>query len=308
MRRSTVLPAVAALSLVAVLGACSGSDSSGAGAGSAPRVKTKIGVTVVGETGKKPTLEIPSTAAPDKTSVEVLSPGTGATIRKGDVLKADYLGQTWAPKDGKPNVFDNSYDRGEPTGFQLGVGKVVKGWDSTLVGQKLGSRVIVAVPPADGYGPTASAQAPLGGQTLVFVVDLRSVLKGDGVATGAVEKAPAGYPQLETVSGKRPAVTGVQGLKPGKEPKSALLIKGTGEPIADSKQLMLQYLQTDAKTGKKTQATWTTGYPDTVPADQVLSLVPALKGQPIGSRAVLVTPSVQGQEAAIVVVDVIGQF
>lgn len=315
MRRTAALPVIAVAAALA-LAACGGSSSGGStpsasasgSAASGPSKSTKVGVTVTGEAGKKPTLTIPKSAAPTTTSVEVLSPGTGDTVNKGDVLVADYLGQTWADKDGKPNVFDNSYDRGQPAGFAIGVGQVVKGWDSTLVGQKLGSRVLLTITPADGYGTEASAQNELGGQTLVFVVDLRSTVKGDGIASGDVQKLPAGFPAVTSASGKRPEVTSVKDVKTSAKGSSALLIKGTGAAVDESKQLVLQFLQTDAKTGKQTQKTWDAGQPQVVPASSVLQLVPVLKGQKIGSRAVAITPTEGGKEPAILVVDVIGQF
>jgi peptidylprolyl isomerase len=321
MRRSTRLSALLAASAV-VLAACGSGSTDAAGtagpsasaSGSASRVAgpqaaTKVGVKVTGEVGKKPSLEIPSSAAPTTTSIEVLEAGDGATVAKGDVLVADYLGQTWAPKDGKVNVFDNSYDRGQPAGFPIGVGAVVKGWDSTLVGQKVGSRVLLSITPADGYGATASAQNALGGQTLVFVVDLKRTIKGDAVATGtAVSKVPAGFPAVKSASGKRPEITSIKGVKPTAKPTSTLLLRGTGDPIVADKQLVLQYLQTDVATGKQTQRTWEAQQPQVVPAKSVLSLVTVLKDQPVGSRAVVVTAQEASSPAQILVIDVIGQF
>lgn len=294
-------------------GSASASPSGSAGgspAATGPRTKTKLGVTVIGAPGAKPGLEIPASAAPAATSVEVLDEGDGATVAAGDVLVVDYLGQTWAPKDGKPNVFDNSFDRGSPAGFAIGVGAVVKGWDSTLVGQKVGSRVLLAVTPADGYGAEASEQNPLGGQTLVFVVDLRQTIKGDGVATGAaVTDVPAGLPKITSVPGQRPEITSVAGVKAdAADPAAALLVKGDGAKIDASKQLVLQYLQTDTATGKQTQRTWEVKQPQVVPAQSVLSLVPVLSGQAIGSRAVVVVPQQANSPSQILVLDVIGQF
>ncbi len=56
---------------------------------------------------------------------EVLKEGDGAEVKKGELLTANYLGQIW--RDGK--VFDNSYDRGAPSSFPIGVGGVIAGWD-----------------------------------------------------------------------------------------------------------------------------------------------------------------------------------
>lgn len=332
MRRSTAVTVLAVASGL-VLAGCGGSSSGSASASSSPSgsasgaspavsctptaaakpagpsVTTKVGVTVSGAIGKAPVLTIPKAAAPTKTSVEVLTAGNGAAVQKGDVLVANYLGQTWADKNCAPNVFDSSFKRGSAAGFAIGVGQVVKGWDNTLVGQKLGSRVLLAITPDDGYGPKGQqAKSELAGETLVFVVDLVDRVKGDGISTGATQKLPAGFPAITSVSGKHPEVTSVSGVKPAKTPSSALLIKGTGAKIDESKQLVLQFLQTDVATGKKTQRTWDAKQPQVVPAKSVLTLVSALKGQAIGSRAVAVTPEAAQQPAQVLVVDVIGQF
>jgi peptidylprolyl isomerase len=53
---------------------------------------------------------------------------------------------------------------------------VIGGWDKGLVGQNLGSRVLLSVPPEHGYGSRGVPQAGIGGgDTLVFVVDLVDV-------------------------------------------------------------------------------------------------------------------------------------
>jgi peptidylprolyl isomerase len=54
-----------------------------------------------------------------------------------------------------------------------GEGQVIKGWDSGLVGQAVGSRVLLVVPPADGYNSSGQSQVGINGtDTLVFVVDI----------------------------------------------------------------------------------------------------------------------------------------
>ena len=57
--------------------------------------------------------------------------------------------------------------------FPIGVQQVIPGWDKALVGQKIGCRVLLVVPPADGYGAKGNPQAKIKGtDTLVFVVDI----------------------------------------------------------------------------------------------------------------------------------------
>jgi peptidylprolyl isomerase len=94
--------------------------------------------------------------------------GDGAKVKAGQTLTVDYLGQVYDAE--KP--FDESYS-GEPAEFPIGVGQVIKGWDERLVGRTVGSRVILEIPPADGYGKTGNEQAGIKGtDTLFFVVDI----------------------------------------------------------------------------------------------------------------------------------------
>ena len=69
------------------------------------------------------------------------------------------------------SVFDSSWSRGAPATFSIGTGGVIPGWDKGLVGKKVGSRVLLVVPPADGYGAQAQGKIPAN-STLVFVVDI----------------------------------------------------------------------------------------------------------------------------------------
>jgi peptidylprolyl isomerase len=289
---------------VIALAGCSGSSSSSSASSSAG----KSGVTATGKFGEKPTLTIPQADPPASLVTELLSAGTGKKVVGGQLLVANYLGETWVPKDGKPNVFDNSYDRKAPSGFTIGAGRVIKGWDQGLVGQTLGSRVLLSIPAAQAYGATADPQNELAGQALVFVVDLVDALDRDVAATGtkSTRALPAGLPAVTSEPGKKPVITSVTGAKAGKA-ASALLLVGSGDPIDETKNLAVQLVQTDAATGKKSQQTWGTG-PQLGPATQVLSVMPALKGQKVGSRGIAVVPATDSTPALIVIVDVVGQY
>lgn len=125
-------------------------------------------VQVTGDFGEKPSLQFEEAVASPQLQVEVLKEGTGPVVEVGDTLTCDYLGQVWNGK-----IFDNSYDRGQPLVFQVGVGMVIRGWDEGLVGQRVGSRVLLSIPSDKGYGPYGQPQAGIqGGDTLVFVTDI----------------------------------------------------------------------------------------------------------------------------------------
>ena len=121
--------------------------------------------------GDKPVLTFPDAAAPEELEIQVLVQGSGDTVEAGNTIVVYYLGQTWGG-----HVFDNSYDRGASIDFPIGVGAVIGGWDQGLVGQQVGSRVLLSIPPHHGYGSRGVPQAGIGGDdVLVFVVDILGV-------------------------------------------------------------------------------------------------------------------------------------
>lgn len=125
-------------------------------------------VSVAGGFGEKPVLTFTGADASPELLIEVLSEGDGPEVEPGQQIVADYLGQTW-----NGDVFDNSFDRGQPLAFQIGVGMVITGWDQGLIGQKVGSRVLLSIPSDFGYGARGVPQAGIpGGATLVFVTDI----------------------------------------------------------------------------------------------------------------------------------------
>jgi FKBP-type peptidyl-prolyl cis-trans isomerase len=124
-----------------------------------------------GAAGKGPTITIPKTAAPKTLQVKTLIKGTGPVVKKGNYLVVQYTGVNY--RTGK--VFDSSWSRSAPWATVIGEGQVIPGWDTGLVGQTVGSRVLLVIPPADGYGKTGSSSAGIKGtDTLVFAIDIIS--------------------------------------------------------------------------------------------------------------------------------------
>ena len=124
-----------------------------------------------GAAGKGPTITIPSTAAPKTLQVKTLIKGTGPVVKKGQYLVVQYTGVNYRTK----KVFDSSWSRSAPFATVIGEGQVIPGWDTGLVGQTVGSRVMLVIPPKDGYGSAGSSSAGIKGtDTLVFAVDIIS--------------------------------------------------------------------------------------------------------------------------------------
>jgi peptidylprolyl isomerase len=116
----------------------------------------------------KPTITVPKgKKAPTHLVVQPLVKGTGAVVQSGQTVGVQYTGVIWAT--GKQ--FDSSWARGAPFDTPIGQGNVIAGWDEGLVGQTVGSQVLLVVPPDKGYG-SAGTQGIKGTDTLVFVVDI----------------------------------------------------------------------------------------------------------------------------------------
>ena len=96
-----------------------------------------------------------------------LRDGRGPVARKGAVLEVHYTG--WLTNGKK---FDSSLDRNEPFSFQLGAGKVIKGWDEGVAGMKVGGKRKLMIPPELGYGARGAGNVIPPNSELVFEVEL----------------------------------------------------------------------------------------------------------------------------------------
>lgn len=120
----------------------------------------------------KPEIVLPGGDAPEELTVRDLVVGDGPEAKPGRVVRVHYVGVTFA--SGKE--FDASWDRGEPFKFAVGGGRVIKGWDRGIRGMRVGGRREIVVPPRLGYGKQSPSPLIPPGSTLVFVVDLISVV------------------------------------------------------------------------------------------------------------------------------------
>ena len=121
------------------------------------------------EPGKGPKVTIPKTDPPEKMQVKTLIEGTGPKTTKDDVVVVNYKGLIW--RDGKQ--FDSSWEKGQPATFPLNSTGGMTGFFKGLQGQKVGSRVLLVLPPKDGYGEEGNPAAGIKGTDhAVFVVDI----------------------------------------------------------------------------------------------------------------------------------------
>ncbi|MEJ7628500.1 MAG: FKBP-type peptidyl-prolyl cis-trans isomerase [Nocardioidaceae bacterium] len=94
--------------------------------------------------------------------------GTGPIVKSGDVISVEYFGQIYP--DG--SVF-NAWT-GQSFDAQLGANQVIDGWDIGLVGQRVGARVVLVIPPDQAYGKKAQSGIPAN-STLIFAIQILAV-------------------------------------------------------------------------------------------------------------------------------------
>jgi peptidylprolyl isomerase len=115
----------------------------------------------------RPGIIVPDTEPPTDLVVQTLIKGNGEEVTGDAPVRVHYTGLTWA--DG--TVFDTTWDA-EPKSIDLDT--MLPGFAEALIGQTVGSQVLVVIPPDQAYGDQAQGQIPAD-STLVFVVDILGI-------------------------------------------------------------------------------------------------------------------------------------
>lgn len=160
---------------------------------------------------------------PTGLALKVIKEGDGAVVADGDSVTVDYQGTNATSGD----VFDQSYGKTPATFATSGV---VPGFGAALVGQKVGSQILVSIPPEFGYGETGSEGAGIKGtDTIVFVIEIKEAKGAElncdfkpGAAskavkvTGAFSKAakPTFTKPLKSAAIQRTILTAGKGAEP----------------------------------------------------------------------------------------------
>jgi peptidylprolyl isomerase len=95
--------------------------------------------------------------------------GSGARPATGRKVFVHYTGRLL-----NGTVFDDSYARGEPIDFLVGTGRVIQGWDETLLTMQVGEKRLVVIPPELGYGDRGAGGVIPPNAFLVFEMELLS--------------------------------------------------------------------------------------------------------------------------------------
>ena len=125
---------------------------------------------VGGSKGSKPSITAPAGQAPSTLLSNDIFVGSGKEAVATSTLEVHYTLMAWSTGQ----VVESSWDRGQTATFPLS--GVIAGWQQGIPGMKEGGRRLLVIPPDLGYGAQGSGGAIGPNETLVFVVDLVSVL------------------------------------------------------------------------------------------------------------------------------------
>ncbi|MDO8466280.1 MAG: FKBP-type peptidyl-prolyl cis-trans isomerase [Gallionella sp.] len=103
-----------------------------------------------------------------------IKPGEGTEAAAGHNVSVHYTGWLYneaAPYHKGPK-FDSSHDRNQPFEFQIGAGRVIKGWEQGVAGMKVGGQRTLVIPAYLGYGPIGAGEKIPPNAALVFEIEL----------------------------------------------------------------------------------------------------------------------------------------
>lgn len=257
-------------------------------------------VTVTGAFGAAPDMTIPATTPPSSFYVKTLFQGTGATVTSSEGMGGNFVLYDWSGTTHK--LLHSTFGKDAPTFF---VGRLLPGLEKALFGQKVGSRVVAVLPPADGFGSAGNSQDGIGGtDSLVFVVDIDSSF---GTASVPGKQKSDGGGTLPTVtppaagSADGPTITIPGDVTPPATLQVKTLIRGTGPVVKQGQEIAVQYIGAIWRTGHVFDSSWSSNTPFTtsIGKGQVIKgWDTGLVGQTVGSRVLLVVPPADGYGSA----------
>jgi peptidylprolyl isomerase len=264
---------------------------------------------------------IPKAKAGSTLAVKTVIQGTGTTLTKSDAMAANFVLYFW---DGTSSSLKANTFTSNPT--MIG-GSMLPGLETALIGQKVGSRVLAVIPPAQGYGTSGDSQLGITGTTtLVFVIDVLKAYPDTAGATGSQESNGGGdLPTVSAKAGSAPTLTFSSSTPPsGLVTKT--LVKGSGPKIVKGEYVIAQYVGYIWRTKKTFGSSWSSGTPfgfvvGASPEQVIPGWDKALVGQTVGSRVLLSIPpaegygsagqsqaGIKGTDSLVFVVDIIDAF
>lgn len=305
MRKTSAALACLSIALVALTG-CSVSASASFDGQACDRSSSTSGideaVTVSGDFGVSPDVEVFTPLSAEETSYTDLIEGEGTPLTSARQLTvvdiALYNGATG--------------DQIVATEFDGDLSRMsnIDSWAQQIPGIGMvlecatpGTRMLAAITPED-FGESALSGFSLDEDTtVVAVIDVLDTKLAR--ATGSLQFNDArGMPTVVRASDGRPGVIIPDSGAPAEQAEQ-MLIKGEGEEVTEDVTVWVDYTAVAWDTKDVTSTTWDSN-PVTTLADTAPSVAEALVGQTVGSQLLVVVPGTDGAAATVYVVDILG--
>ena len=291
LRRFHALTAAALLAATALTGCGDSTPSKGS-------VLGQVAVTGGSDT-TAPTVSVkPKPLTVTETTTRVLKAGTGPQVKSDEIVSLKYV-----LVNGKDSsVLDTNFGK-QNLGLNLGSGDLLPGLKKGLTNAKVGSRILVAMPPKDAFGTQGNTDIKVAGtDTIVFLMDVLSAQKPLASAQGKAVKPAAGLPAVKVEEGKPATITIPKGKKPPTRTVGQLLIQGDGAKVEAGQTIRVTYTGALWKDGKvfDSSANSPQKYFETVIGKQqvIKAWDTQLVGKTVGSRVLMVVPPADGYGAA----------
>lgn len=278
------------------------SDDAGDDEGPEPAVEGELeGIEVTGAVDEKPTVTLDSPPFEvEETTAQVLEEGEGdAVVEESNSVEAGFTVVNGRTGD----ELESSYTSGAPAEFVVADG-LIPGLYRGLLGQQVGGRVAVAVPPADAFGAAGNPQIGVEGtDTLIFILDITDITEVEPpleMASGTEVEPPAEVPTVVTDDDGVP--TGFEATEETPEEVTELgvdvIIEGDGPTVEAGQSVTVHYLGQVYPDGEIFDQSWERGEPfvvDNVGQGQVIAgWNEGLVGLNVGDRAILTIPADKG--------------
>ena len=247
-------------------------------------------VEVVGDDAM-PELRVETPVTVDRTVVDVVREGEedARVVAEGDLVAMDVL----AVDGGTGDVVEDTYEQGERVVLLADPASTVQGLVSGVVGQRIGSRVLVGVSPADAPSASGATTPSAGDGSVLLLVDVLSASEVLPGPEGEELPAPEGLPAVTEAEGGELVVAPPEGDPPA-ELRVEALVQGEGRPVTAGDRVVVDYTGVlwsdgtvfDSSRGEgRDPFTFQLGQGEVIPAwDE------GLAGVPVGSRVVVVAP------------------
>lgn len=264
---------------------------------------------VSSKVGENPSFVWPDEDPTPELDVTVLHEGDGSKVEKGSTVLADYAGYVWQQAE----PFDSSFDRGAPTSFSLN--SVVEGWSEGIPGHTIGSRLLISVPPEQGYGASGNPSAGIGGEdTIVFIVDILGAFDADSQGEEDAEKVdlPSDLPiTIDGELGEKVSLTIDDNAPEPSEPAAYPISVGSGADVGQGDTVVVSYILVSWD-NEIEESTWSDQLGESAgPIEVVVGQGTALdlvEGSTVGSRVLMEHVASADMPAFAIVADILAAY